>query len=55
MTKINSKKRAKDISTYDFSTSYTKLSHDELIKNLNHIIVFRSKEEMIRKTEIVNI
>ena len=43
ITKINSKKKAKDISTYDFSTLYTKLPHDELIKNLNEIVDFAFK------------
>ena len=40
LEKINMKKRAKDISTYDFSTLYTKLPHDELISNLNEIVDF---------------
>ena len=42
-TKINSKKNAKDISTYDFSTLYTKLQHDDLINNLNDIVDFAFK------------
>ena len=40
LTRINEKKKAKDISTYDFSTLYTKLQHDDLINNLNYIIDF---------------
>ena len=40
ISRINSRKKAKDISTYDFSTLYTKLPHDELIKNLNEIVDF---------------
>ena len=40
LTKINSRKKAKDISTYDFSTLYTKLQHDGLINNLNDIVDF---------------
>ena len=40
LTQINERKRAKDISTYDFSTLYTKLEHDSLIQNLNEIIDF---------------
>jgi hypothetical protein len=43
LTKINEGKKAKDISTYDFSTLYTKLPHDDLIKNLNKIVDFVSK------------
>ena len=37
---INSRKRAKCISTYDFSTLYTNLPHDDLIRILNEIIDF---------------
>lgn len=40
LTQINERKRAKDISTYDFSTLYTNLEHDSLIQNLNEIIDF---------------
>lgn len=40
MIKINSKNRAKCISTFDFSTLYTKLPHDKLIDVLNNIIDF---------------
>ena len=40
LTQINDRKRAKDISTFDFSTLYTKLQHDDLIKNLNEIVDF---------------
>ena len=35
---INRKKRAKSISTYDFSTLYTKLPHDKLIYQLSKVI-----------------
>ena len=40
LTRINAKKNAKDISTYDFSTLYTTLPHEDLIKNLNEIVDF---------------
>jgi hypothetical protein len=40
LSRINNKRRAKDISTYDFSTLYTKLPHDDLIQNLNDCIDF---------------
>ena len=40
LTRLNSTKRARNISTYDFSTLYTKLPHDELIANLNEIVDF---------------
>ena len=35
---INRKKKAKSISTYDFSTLYTKLPHDKLISQLSKVI-----------------
>ena len=38
--RINRKKRAKSIATYDFSTLYTKLPHDKLIKELLKLIDF---------------
>ena len=37
---INRRKKAKDISTFDFSTLYTKLPHRDLIKVLNSHIDF---------------
>ena len=37
---INTRKKAKDISTFDFSTLYTKLPHNDLIKVLNSHIDF---------------
>ena len=37
---INTKKKAKEISTFDFSTLYTNLPHDDLLRVLNHIIDF---------------
>ena len=37
---INTRKKAKDISTYDFSTLYTKLPHDDLLRVLNFHINF---------------
>ena len=40
LTKINKKQNAKSISTFDFSTLYTKIPHDKLIKELNEIIDF---------------
>ena len=41
--KINSKKKAKNISTFDFSTLYTTLPHADLVKVLSDIIDFASK------------
>ena len=37
---INTRKKAKEISTFDFSTLYTKLPHGDLIRVLNTIIDF---------------
>ena len=40
MNDINRKKKAKEISTFDFSTLYTKLPHDDLINVLHEMIEF---------------
>ena len=40
LLKVNERKKAKDISTYDFSTLYTKLPHDDLIDNLDKVVDF---------------
>ena len=40
LSKLNERKKARSVSTYDFSTLYTKLPHDELIKNLDEIVDF---------------
>lgn len=40
LNKINKKQNAKSISTFDFSTLYTKLPHEKLIKELSSIIDF---------------
>ena len=40
LTTINTKKKAKEISTFDFSTLYTKLPHNDLLRVLNDIIDF---------------
>ena len=37
---INRKKGAKSIATYDFSTLYTKLPHEKLVKELHKLIDF---------------
>ena len=38
LNKINAKKNAKCISTFDFSTLYTKIPHDKLIEKLDEVI-----------------
>ena len=40
MNDINIRRGAKDISTYDFSTLYTKLPHDDLLRVLNLLVDF---------------
>ena len=40
LNKINKKRNAKSISTFDFSTLYTKLPHNKLIKELSAVIDF---------------
>ena len=40
LNKINKKHNAKSISTFDFSTLYTKLPHEKLIKELSAVIDF---------------
>ena len=40
INRINKKKNAKSISTFDFSTLYTKIPHDKLIKELSEVIDF---------------
>ena len=40
LTKINEKKNAKSISTFDFSTLYTKIKHQNLLNTLYEIIDF---------------
>ena len=47
MNRINNKRKAKSISTYDFSTLYTTLPHDKLIPRLSKVIdfVFKGGDE----------
>ncbi len=40
LNRINKRKNAKSISTFDFSTLYTKIPHDKLIKELTEVIDF---------------
>ena len=40
LNNINTKKKAKEISTFDFSTLYTKLPHNDLLRVLNTLIDF---------------
>ena len=51
LQKTNKRKNAKSISTYDFSTLYTKLPHDKLIQRLSGIIdlVFKGGDKSFIK------
>ena len=40
ITSLNERKRAKSVSTFDFSTLYTKIPHDKLIEVLDSLIDF---------------
>ena len=55
LSKLNDGKKAKTISTYDFSTLYTKLPHDDLLKNLDRMVDFVFGCVTIKKTETGNI
>ena len=46
LDRINARKRARSISTFDFSTLYTKIPHDKLIDCLTFFIdkVFNKKD-----------
>ena len=47
LNKINSKKKTKNISTFDFTTLYTTISHNLLVKVLSEVInfVFKAKTQ----------
>ena len=49
LDKINAKKNAKNISTFDFSTLYTTLPHNLLIEVLNNLIGFVFKSKIKKK------
>ena len=49
LTRLNSTRRARNISTYDFSTLYTKLPQDDLIQKLNKIVDFAFKGGNVKK------
>ena len=40
VNKLNKRNKAKSISTFDFSTLYTKLPHNKLLMVLHHLIDF---------------
>ena len=43
LNKINDKRRAKHISSFDFSTLYTNIPHNKLIEKLNGLVDFAFK------------
>ena len=45
INKVNLRSSAKTISTFDFSTLYTKIPHDKLLETLNEIITFDLTED----------
>ena len=45
LNKINTKKKGKSISTFDFTTSYTKIPHNLVIKVLSEVINFAFKSK----------
>ena len=49
LDKINAKRNAKNISTFDFSTFYTTLPHNLLIEVLNNLIGFVFKSKIRKK------
>ena len=49
LNKINVKKKAKSISTFDFSTLYTTILHKLLLKVLSEIINFVFKPKVIKR------
>ena len=51
LNKINSKKSAKRISYFDFSTLYTNIPHDKLLKQLNDLVEFAFKLSLIHISE----
>ena len=46
INKLNNRQRAKSISTFDFSTLYTKIPHDKLLFVLNSLVDFCFKGGM---------
>ena len=46
LNKINKRKGAKCISTFDFSTLYTKIEHSSLINELNKLLISHLMVEM---------
>ena len=54
LNKLSNRKAAKSVSTYDFSTVYTNIPHDELIKTLNSVIDFTFKGRTQSKISIRN-
>ena len=48
LDKINKRKKAKSISTFDFSTLYTKIPHDKLIETLEESLL----ESFIQLTDL---
>ena len=54
MNKLSNRKAAKSVSTYDFSTLYTNIPHDKLIKTLSTVIDFALKGRTQGKISITS-
>ena len=52
LNKLSNRKRAKSVSTYDFSTLYTNIPHDKLIETLNSVIDFSFKGRIQEKISV---
>ena len=54
LNKLSNRKAAKSVSTYDFSTLYTNIPHDKLIKTLSSVIDFAFKGRTQGKISITS-
>ena len=52
LNKLNNRKAAKSVTTYDFSTLYTNIPHDKLIRTINSVIDFAFKGRTQEKISI---
>ena len=55
LDEINQKKKAREISTFDFSTLYTKLPHDDLIRVLHEMVDFAFNENSLQSSTAIPI
>ena len=55
INKLNERNKANSISTFDFSTLYTKLPHNKLLMVLHHLIDFCFDEVKINSFKLINL